>query len=366
MADADQRHLSRLVLRYVLRIFFSNWNKLPFDCFHSNNVCLIIYTIVYLPALPATIGSKILNVLGASLSPGVTGSNTEATPFATLLSVETTTEYEQFNSAILKSIFWAADYGSVIFQAILPMNGMRRVGNLISSVIEKSSASGGSLEVIDVCQLCVGYFSIFGTIYWLFQLCQLLEKVAAYSRSVGAVIGPIKSLARVAKVFVLLYLRIFILPMCLGACVLSSTNVLLKLPHDVWVTFIATNIVGSIALTWVLGITYMLIVTLSVLQLREVLHPQVLAKSIRPQEAHLDLLSSLLMDSGVNHVRRMCVSMVVYIVLMVLLVVSPIWFARHCAELFNLTHLLTIRTWYISPEIQLPFELAAGHIAFLS
>jgi hypothetical protein len=30
------------------------------------------------------------------------------------------------------------------------------------------------------------------------------------------------------------------------------------------VTFIATNIVGSIALTWVLGITYMLTVTLSV------------------------------------------------------------------------------------------------------
>ena len=60
-------------------------------------------------------------------------------------------------------------------------------------------------------------------------------------------------------------------------------NVLLQLPRDEWVAFIATKIVGSIALTWVLGITYMLTVTLSVLQLREVLHPDILAKGIRPQ-----------------------------------------------------------------------------------
>lgn len=154
--------------------------------------------------------------------------------------------------------------------------------------------------------------------------------------------------------------------MCLGACVLSSTNVLLQLPKDDWVTFIATNIVGSIALTWVLGITYMLTVTLSVLQLREVLHPDVLAKSIRPQEPHLDLLSSLMMESGVTHVRRICISMVVYIALMTLLVVAPIWLSRYIAQILNLTHLLKIRTWYFLPEIQLPFELAFGHISFLT
>ena len=74
---------------------------------------------------------------------------------------------------------------------------------------------------------------------------------------------------------------------CSGACVLSSMNVLLRLPREEWVDFIATKIVGSIALTWVLGITYMLTVTLSVLQLREVLHPDILAKGIRPQVTHL-------------------------------------------------------------------------------
>ena len=66
---------------------------------------------------------------------------------------------------------------------------------------------------------------------------------------------------------------------CLYPSPRSSNNLL----QSRWVDFIATNIVGSIALTWVLGITYMLTVTLSVLQLREVLHPDILAKSIRPQ-----------------------------------------------------------------------------------
>ena len=281
-----------------------------------------------------------------------------------------TMPFDPFNgepaSATLKAVLWVVDAFLQTSRTLLPMTGIKSVASVVSAAIIKSNESGGSLEIIDVCLLCVGYLSIFGAIYLMFQLSQLVDKVAGYSRSVSAAIEPVKSLARVAKVFVLLYLRIFILPMCLGACVLSSTNVLLQLPRDVWITFIASNIVGSIALTWVLGITYMLTVTLSVLQLREVLHPDVLAKNTRPQEAHLDLLSSLLMDTGINHVRRMCVSMVVYIVLMAFLVVAPIWIARYAAKTLNLTHLLTVRTWYFLPEIQLPFELASGHIAFLT
>lgn len=38
-----------------------------------------------------------------------------------------------------------------------------------------------------------------------------------------------------------------------------------------------THQVGSLLLHWVLGITFMLFVTVSVLQLREVMHPEVCA-----------------------------------------------------------------------------------------
>lgn len=59
-----------------------------------------------------------------------------------------------------------------------------------------------------------------------------------------------------------------------------------------------------------LGITFMLFVTVSVLQLREVVHPEVLSLIIRPQEPHPDLLGSLLQESGRTHARRMAMSLV--------------------------------------------------------
>jgi E3 ubiquitin-protein ligase MARCH6 len=104
---------------------------------------------------------------------------------------------------------------------------------------------------------------------------------------------PIASLASVVKIGALLFMRIFFLPVCLGLFVLSCINLLLKIPTAEWVHFSASNVVGSVALSWVAGITYMLTVTLSVLQLREVLHPDILAKFIRPQVINSKLLIML-------------------------------------------------------------------------
>lgn len=54
----------------------------------------------------------------------------------------------------------------------------------------------------------------------------------------------------------------------------------------------------------------MLFVTVSVLQLREVVHPDLLSLIIRPQEPHPDLLGSLLQESGQTHARRIAMSLV--------------------------------------------------------
>ena len=56
---------------------------------------------------------------------------------------------------------------------------------------------------------------------------------------------------------------------------------------------------------WVLGISFMLTVTVSVLQLREVLHPEILGKVIRPQEPQPDLLGNLVKDEWKTHGKRM-------------------------------------------------------------
>lgn len=83
--------------------------------------------------------------------------------------------------------------------------------------------------------------------------------------------------------------------------------------REQWVSYIAQNLVGSIAFAWTCGICYMLIVTVSVLQLRDVgialffirilclislvsqiFHPSILAKLVKPQVSSIVFLSTIL------------------------------------------------------------------------
>ena len=122
--------------------------------------------------------------------------------------------------------------------------------------------------------------------------------------SIAMVKEVLEALVAVVKVGVLLFLRIFLMPIALGTvrwtkCVdlsldisllffigglfLRCLNSLVEYSTAEWVAFSVSNVVGLLSLAWVLGISYMLVVTLSVLQLREVMHPEILAKVIRPQ-----------------------------------------------------------------------------------
>ena len=195
---------------------------------------------------------------------------------------------------------------AAVGRTLFPTKAIHNLITIGRLILDKSNEAGRAVEMVDVFLLCVGYGTLFLVVFLAHSMAQIAARTELSRRAAAVVIEPIRALASVTKVGVLLFMRIFFLPMCLGACVMSTSNVLLQLPQSRWVDFVATNIVGSIALTWVLGITYMLTVTLSVLQLREVLHPDILAKSIRPQEPHLDLLSSLLNEPGGTHIRRIC------------------------------------------------------------
>jgi hypothetical protein len=53
--------------------------------------------------------------------------------------------------------------------------------------------------------------------------------------------------------------------------------------YQYWVRLLAINAIGSYGLAWLAGITFMLSMTISILQLREVMHPDIFAKLIKPQ-----------------------------------------------------------------------------------
>jgi E3 ubiquitin-protein ligase MARCH6 len=110
----------------------------------------------------------------------------------------------------------------------------------------------------------------------------------------------------------------------------------------------------------------MLSVTISVLQLREVLHPGIFGKIIKPQEAHADLITSLINESGFVHTRRILVSCCVYAFLLMLLVYSPILVYEYINNSIFSLNIFTFSFWYFIPQIQIPLELLLGHIIFLS
>jgi E3 ubiquitin-protein ligase MARCH6 len=107
----------------------------------------------------------------------------------------------------------------------------------------------------------------------------------------------------------------------------------------------------------------MLFIALWILQ---VLHPDIFAKLIRPQEPHVDLISSLVSEAGHVHIRRVAISLVVYLTLMLLLVYVPLLQLVACCHALGVSPHFDFTFWYAVPEVQLPLELMLSHICFLS
>jgi E3 ubiquitin-protein ligase MARCH6 len=103
-------------------------------------------------------------------------------------------------------------------------------------------------------------------------------------RSTGEMISAtFQCAAAVAKVGLLLFLKMLFLPLLLGVCLDLATLTILQESVSSRITFAGGDLFGAISIHWVAGITFMLLVTVSVLQLREVVHPDLFARIIRPQ-----------------------------------------------------------------------------------
>jgi E3 ubiquitin-protein ligase MARCH6 len=176
----------------------------------------------------------------------------------------------------------------------------------------------------------------------------------------------LEATAAVVKVGVLLFLKMFLLPLLLGIWLDASTLALFGSTALDRVRFAGHDLFASILLHWVAGITFMLLVTVSVLQLREVVHPDLLAHVIRPQEPQPDLLGNLMQESVTTHTKRMFLSLAIYAALLSVHVSIPSYILRvtnlgRCLPFFklNLWHILL-------PQLQVPLELLLFHLSVLA
>jgi len=170
----------------------------------------------------------------------------------------------------------------------------------------------------------------------------------------------------IIKVCVLLFMKMFLLPLSLGLWLDASTVRLFG--HDVAgrLAFAGGDLFSFILLHWVAGITFMLLVTVFLLQLREVTHPDILARLIRPQEPQPDLLGNLMHETVLTHVKRMLLSLAIYAPLLTLHVTLPVM-------LFHASNLDSVFTFYrlnfyhlLTPQLQIPLELIIFHLSMLA
>lgn len=246
------------------------------------------------------------------------------------------------------------------------------VVQLLRLVWERSAAQGAPLQFFDFAYMGCGY----GTVCLGVAALRLVGLGVQRLKLPGvfqSFVALSEQLAVVVKVGFLLVTRIFLLPLCLGSVVvgIAARTVLSHCSLEDWAALAATNAVGFYAVVWVAGITFMLTMTISVLQMREVLHPSFLARLIRPQEGHNELIASLVVDSATAHARRVLTSGTVYIILMLLFLYAPMLLYRHLSGLpalqaWRLADMFRVKVWYLLPQLQLPLEMLVCHVSFLS
>ncbi|KAI9986520.1 hypothetical protein PInf_025470 [Phytophthora infestans] len=228
--------------------------------------------------------------------------------------------------------------------------------------IEAAKENGDCLQLVDICTCTMGYLSICMTIVlWRF----MVRTASSYIHRplMNGLLWALRCLTAMVKVSTLLLLKMVILPIILGLCIDFATLHLFMVSAQDRIAFCMQNMICALMVHWVLGITFMLFVTVSVLQMREVAHPDILAKVIRPQEDHPDLLRTLLSESCVKHARRMVLSLVIYAALLLVLGHAPVRIASVLVPSF---FPLTLRFQHFSPEIQVPLELLVVHLVVLS
>lgn len=233
---------------------------------------------------------------------------------------------------------------------------------MLWQAVEDAKQHGDCLQLVDICTCAMGYLSICSTIVlWRFMVTTASSYI--HRPLMGGLLWALRCLTAIVKVSTLLMLKMVVLPIILGLGIDFATLHLFQVSPHARVAFCMQHMIGALMVHWVLGITFMLFVTVAVLQLREVVHPDILAKTIRPQEDHPDLLRTLLSEKCVKHARRMVLSLAIYSALLFVIVHVPVRLASLAAPSF---FPLTLRFQYLCPELQVPLELLAVHLVVLS
>ena len=141
----------------------------------------------------------------------------------------------------------------------------KEIGDALLKIERDATTFENCLFPFDVVKICSGFVAMAAGVFcadFVFQqICGKVKKetILQFKKYLGV-------LATITKVGCLLICRICGLPMTLGFYVLYTYNMLAQYPKEHLMDFMSSNVTGSLSLVWAMGISFMLLVTLNVLQ----------------------------------------------------------------------------------------------------
>lgn len=220
---------------------------------------------------------------------------------------------------------------------------------------------------LELTALLIGYVTVACSLGLLYLIVRWLRDHARNRRTFrgyNSVTRVFRFMSRTFKVVIIVFLKMGLFPVLLGALLEFAGRGLVNLGPSDRYSFAIAHPVFAVMILWVAGITHMLVITVIVLELRDVLHPEILHGIIRPKNGDEGLLRSVLEESIARHLRRMALSCAIYTFLVFAFIYAPVRLVEMSsfADMLPFTPTLS----YTVLEVQLPIELLCIHIGVLS
>ncbi|RHY51309.1 hypothetical protein DYB38_006621, partial [Aphanomyces astaci] len=248
--------------------------------------------------------------------------------------------------------------GGIFPSSVLP----HAIRTIMDAAKEAARTRGDCLQLVDFIQCWTSYV-VWGSglFLWRYLRAWIPKRRDPH---IGSVFGPLmwalSCLCAAAKLTTHLVLKVFVLPVVIGIAVDVATLPLFHATAMHRLSFAVHHMLAAYAAHWVLGMSFIHFISVAVLQLREVLHPDILTGVLYPHDPHQYKFKAILAGNAPTQYLSMAVATFKYAMFVPILVSAPVYLATWLLPAWVFP--LDVHLSYLFAIGQVPLELAIAHI----
>jgi E3 ubiquitin-protein ligase MARCH6 len=177
---------------------------------------------------------------------------------------------------------------------------------------------------------------------------------------IGVILAGISQVYIFTKVSTLLFVELGAFPCCCGVWLDVCTLRLVGATLGERIAFATDSSVSFCLVHWLVGIIYMLYISLFVSLLREVMRPELFWFLRNPDDPNYHPFRDLVEESVFKHARRVVLSAMIYAPLIVMLVWTPVQLLSSCS--LGGKVLLPLNIHFRDPYTEVPADIILFHV----